>query len=415
VSTEPDGIQTFLDSFCEIKPSTHTGLAFRIGEGKPLRGEHYKTPWREAERPTPLDPRRDLTVDEAMEAAMQGRGLLVLGAPGTGKTHWVRGVVAALRQAGKRVDCIAKTHVAVHNLAVEGACTADHWVRKHVRAGGVHCQTLVIEELTQINVQLWADLALCRMKGVAIIACGDFGQFGPVCESWAGCEVEEGALEHSAMLLEMCPNRLVLTKNRRSDERIFVFYTQLGDLDAALVRAKEQFPRTDRPADYTLTMSHARRMAINRQRNEDELASKCSNFAVFIQAPPATRAGNQPQDMWVWPGLQLIGAGARCLKGLFYEVAEVDEESVQLQVCIKSSHEQPEDPARIRNCQSGLRLTHEHTSKSLRLAWAITYASCQGLTLRGVVRLETQSPNFTLRHLYVGISRATAAGLAEVV
>ena len=88
---------------------------------------------------------------------------------------------------------------------------------------------------------------------------------------------------------------------------------------------------------------------------------------------------------------------------------------IQFQVCIKSSHEQPEDPARIRNFQSGLRLTHEHTSKSLRLAWAITYASCQGLTLRGVVRLETQSPNFTLRHLYVGISRATAAGLAEVV
>jgi hypothetical protein len=292
------------------------------------------------------------------------------------------------------VDCIAKTHVAVHKLAVEGACTADHWVRKHVRAGGVHCHTLVIEEFTQINVQLWADLALCRMKGVAIIACGDFGQFGPVCESWAGCEVEEGALEHSAMLLEMCPNRLVLTENKRSDARLFAFYTQLGDdLDAALARAKEQFPRTDRPAAYTLSMSHARRMAVNKAMNE--LDSKCFQTAVFITAPPATRAGNQPQDMWVWPGLQLIGAGGRCLKGLFYEVAEVTPEWLIL--------------------EGGLKLSHEHASKSMRLAYAITYASCQGLTLRGVVRLETQSPNFTLRHLYVGISRATAAGLVEVV
>jgi hypothetical protein len=119
--------------------------------------------------------------------------------------------------------------------------------------------------------------------------------------------------------------------------------------------------------------------------------------------------------MWVWPGLQLIGAGGRCLKGLFYEVVDVDEESVILQSCLKLSHEQPEDTARIRNCQSGLRLTHEQASRSLRLAYAITYASCQGLTLRGVVRLETQSPNFTLRHLYVGSSRATAAGLVEVV
>ena len=251
----------------------------------------------------------------------------------------------------------------------------------------------MIEEFTQINVQLWADLALCRMKGVSIIACGDFGQFGPVCESWAGCEVEEGALEHSAMLLEMCPNRLVLTENKRSDARLFAFYTNLGDdLDAALARAKEQFPRTDRPAAYTLSMSHARRMAINRQRNEDELSGKVGQI---IKAPPATRAGNQPQDMWVWPGLQLIGAGGRCLKGLFYEVAGVTPEWLIL--------------------EGGLKLSHEHASKSLRLAYAITYASCQGLTLRGVVRLETQSPNFTLRHLYVGISRATAAGLAEVV
>ena len=82
-------------------------------------------------------------------------------------------------------------------------------------------------------------------------------------------------------------------------------------------------------------------------------------------------------------------------KGLFYEVAEVT--------------------ATLLILEGGIKLTHEQASKSLRLAYAITYASCQGLTLRGVVRLETQSPNFTLRHLYVGISRATAANLAEVV
>ena len=62
----------------------------------------------------------------------------------------------------------------------------------------------------------------------------------------------------------------------------------------------------------------------------------------------------------------------------------------------------------------GLQLSHEQAVRSLRLAYALTYASCQGLTLRGVVRLETDSPNMTLKHLYVGISRATAAGLAEV-
>ena len=96
----------------------------------------------------------------------------------------------------------------------------------------------------------------------------------------------------------------------------------------------------------------------------------------------------------LWPGIQLIGAGHLCKKGLFYEVAEVSGDFV--------------------NLTCGLRLTHEQTVRSLRLAYALTYASCQGLTLPGVVRLETDSPNFTMKHLYVGISRATSAELIEV-
>jgi hypothetical protein len=61
-----------------------------------------------------------------------------------------------------------------------------------------------------------------------------------------------------------------------------------------------------------------------------------------------------------------------------------------------------------------LTLTHEEAVRSLRLAYSLTFASCQGLTLPGRLRLETDSPHMTIRHLYVGISRATAADLVEV-
>ena len=51
----------------------------------------------------------------------------------------------------------------------------------------------------------------------------------------------------------------------------------------------------------------------------------------------------------------------------------------------------------------------------LRPAWALNYAGCQGLTLRGRVRLlETEHSKYHLKHLYVGSSRATAACLLEV-
>ena len=64
---------------------------------------------------------------------------------------------------------------------------------------------------------------------------------------------------------------------------------------------------------------------------------------------------------------------------------------------------------------TGLELTHEQAVQSVRLCYALTYASCQGLTLPGIVRLDTRSDHFTMKHLYVGLSRGTAADLVEVV
>ena len=98
--------------------------------------------------------------------------------------------------------------------------------------------------------------------------------------------------------------------------------------------------------------------------------------------------------MWVWPGLVLIGAGGKTKRGLWYTVRSVNETHVAF---------------------DGLTLTREDTVQWTRLAFALVFASVQGLTLQGHVRLETNSPNFTLRHLYVGISRATSADLVSVV
>ena len=64
---------------------------------------------------------------------------------------------------------------------------------------------------------------------------------------------------------------------------------------------------------------------------------------------------------------------------------------------------------------NGVRLTAYQGIRTLRLASAITYAGCQGLTLPGVVRLcDTDSKHFTYKHLYVGASRAVGHHLLEI-
>ena len=52
----------------------------------------------------------------------------------------------------------------------------------------------------------------------------------------------------------------------------------------------------------------------------------------------------------------------------------------------------------------------------LRLTSALTYASIEGMTLPGVVRLhDGDHPRMDWRKLFVGLSRGTAANDVEVV
>jgi hypothetical protein len=99
--------------------------------------------------------------------------------------------------------------------------------------------------------------------------------------------------------------------------------------------------------------------------------------------------------MWLWPGIRLIGSGGAVKKGVFETVAAVTPDEIVL--------------------ESGTCLTAHQGVRSLRLSYALTYPSSQGLTLPGVVRLCCpSSKHFTKTHLYVGASRATRHSDLEV-
>ena len=75
--------------------------------------------------------------------------------------------------------------------------------------------------------------------------------------------------------------------------------------------------------------------------------------------------------MRVWPGLHLIGAGGKIPKGVFVAVAEVEPDGVRL--------------------DNGMRLKNQELLRATRPSHAVTYASCQGLTLHNRVRLGLES------------------------
>ena len=296
------------------------------------------------------------------------------------------------------VVVISKTHSSCQNFG--GAVTADRWCRQ-VRAGRMHAKTVVVEEISQINAYLWNSIAKAALAGVQFILLGDFRQLDAVRDTWCGGSVP--ALEHSSLLCELVWGcRLTLTENRRSDAALFSFYTGLFEprglncdtdhLQEVLAEARALFPRQPGHPHFTLTISHQRRMAQNRAQN---LAEKTAD-AVYYRVRAGKRGENNPQHFWAYPGQVLVGAGGKVRRGVFVTVLAATEEGLVV------DNGGPQT------------LDRETACSCLRLSHSLTYAAVQGLTLQGRVRLETDSPELTIKHLYVGASRCTAFGLLEV-
>ena len=133
------------------------------------------------------------------------------------------------------------------------------------------------------------------------------------------------------MLREVCgSNRFTLTENKRSDPSLFDFIQSMRPgtprarpLAEALEDARARFPRTAREADWVLCLSHRKRMALNRQMNQ----RRKPPGALFFRHRPASGdlSGNQPQSMWLWQGITLVGAGGPCPKGILVEVTGLTE------------------------------------------------------------------------------------------
>ena len=117
-----------------------------------------------AERPE----RRWNETDDPVAHCLAGNSLLLTGlrgrkdAPGPDD----RGEAA---QAG-RVRLVSKTHCSAQNLAL-GAQTADHWVCRYVCGGSAQrLDWLVAEEITQLDMALWADLRGAEQRREVLVA-----------------------------------------------------------------------------------------------------------------------------------------------------------------------------------------------------------------------------------------------------
>jgi len=377
-------------------------LVFRVEPAKDddRMKSNVKLPQRSCERPSveALAYTERMPVEgESLE--MQGKSLLVQGIACSGKSYDCNKIVERLRASGVKVDIVAKTHTA---SARAGGCTLDHWCQRHVLNGAPSCQVLYIDEISQIDVGLLALLARLTHTPMRFLLAGDFNQFSPIGSCWKGTPIAEGAFQRSALLHRMCGENMVqLRECRRADKVLFDFHGSLiaggGRFELSVARAvqeaKAAFDFTG-PVRWNLVISHAKRVQINRKRNL--FYSRWKDVVKLNIAGPALR-GNAAQSMILWQGLQLLGSGGAVRNQVLYTIMRIEGEQLWLEEL-----EKPLAFAQVKSC--------------LRLSFAQTHASVQGTEYDEPLRLHgCSNRHFSLKHLFVGLSRSKSGALVSLV
>ena len=123
----------------------------------------------------------------------------------------------------ERVEIITRCHVAAKALH---GMTSDKFVLS--KLGSMRSGTLVVEEAGQVPHYIWCQLLGLRLLGIRFIILGDIAnQLAPVSDTFGGRELE---LEADASFLRTLTdgNRLTLLEGKRSDARLFDFYSRLA-------------------------------------------------------------------------------------------------------------------------------------------------------------------------------------------
>ena len=248
---------------------------------------------------------------------------------------------------------------------------------------------------------IWAQFN--KPEGMQWLLTGDFNQFPPFFDSWHGAAVHENAFRDSSFFHYLAGgNRLTLSEGFRSDMELFNFHSSLISGGQRFLEPLPQVLEAARalcgfegPARNNLVISHRRRVLLNRQLNKAFLPPDITPLFIRCKVKPGQTC--VAQNMFIWPGIQLLGCVQATKRGVknnvLYEVLAIGEDTVTLETTESEG--------------GTLELSLAQLSMWTRLSFARTYASCQGWECEDSLRLhDTGNPHFTRRHLFVAMSRA---------
>ena len=398
----------------------------------------------------------NLSIEEIIKLIEERQGALVIGAAGTGKTTSMRKAIKMLARKLKKDGISLKNlNCALRHAAarlIDGN-TIAHLLNKYRMQGGPkfakNC-IMLIDEASEIPLSMWTELAQWYLLGVRFVIIGDFdGQFLPMFDRW-GKALQLHDIQTSLFFHSLCEGtRIHFTEYRRGDataKPLFDFYCGLYPLlknenqEAALIVALEaaqrMFKTCEGMPDIMLCLSHKKRELLNHAINV-HIATELGQKGIETKLVPKTTSKSlgvtmAPQDFKIWVGMELLGCirqsnSKTIINGVWYVIVRWDDRFIYLNVHERyrkqpgddtddekeegdgeEEEETEEDPGEG-EIPAEVKLSYENASKWLRPMHALCYGSIQGCTManKRILLLDTTRAYFTLRHLIVGVSRAT--------
>jgi hypothetical protein len=341
--------------------------------------------------------------------AKEHGGLMITGFAGTGKTWPVFQLLPALAEMfpGKKIIKMALRHAAAMLL---GGHTIAHYLCKY-RSKGIQPGTIVVlDEMSEVSLHTWVELARWKLVGVLFICIGDMrGQRKPMFDRWGDAMSKKDIL-HSQFLFELCGGvRVEMTTNRRGDDPVlFKRYCELypyaddpTHLNQAAQQGLKQYPWTPGIQCY-FCMPHEKRVILNRAMNYAFAEHK--DVLYLPESTDTFGVTMRPQAMLLWRGLVLLFCCRKYeinspVSGVVYTALDFTDKTVT--VCLHKDYVQGEPPEYV--------LTHKKAASVLRPQFAICIAAIQGRTFRDVHvgLLDLENPHMTMRDVITAMSRPT--------
>ena len=273
----------------------------------------------------------DLPTDPLKKVAalpVVNRGGYVTGPPGVGKTLLIRHIeewIARCFGEGQVVYKISELHTGARMM---GGQTCRSLCHQKVY-NKMHGVWIIMDEAFQTHLESWARISEWKLLGAKYIIIGDPYQMLPIGE-------DRCCMHNSRMLWDLVDGLHVeLTECRRaSDPRLFDWYYQLRfSVDRPSLRVEKvretqrRYPWDGVCGDLFFVITHEKRLRLNAHYNEREFRRHHPE-AIFLKCEEQVRGATcQPQDMWLYPGQELMGCSRgnrKIVNGVIYTVREVD-------------------------------------------------------------------------------------------